>query len=157
MAKKRAVADVEEQETDADYADHPATVAVGAYTTRATTAKRNAQAVERASAQWPQVRSFKDWERIVEEAADDYASGAFLIGQLGAESTLDPALMATLLHLRANIIAEWGLNTSAELMLLDIAILDYRLALRIEGWIGNLAFLIESEAFGVKPLSVEYM
>ena len=56
--------------------------------------------------------------------------------------------MAVLLVLRRRLIDEHGATTAAELMLIDVAVLSYYHTLRINGWIGNFAPLIESEFFG---------
>jgi hypothetical protein len=39
---------------------------------------------------------------------------------------------------RQSIIAEWGITTAAETMLVDLAVVHYALALRVHGWIGLL-------------------
>jgi len=56
--------------------------------------------------------------------------------------------MATLLSLRQRVIAEWGITTAAEAMMVDLALLSYYQALRVNGWIGDLALFIEHEFFG---------
>jgi hypothetical protein len=71
-----------------------------------------------------------------------------VLERLGAERYLDPKLMATLLRQRQSIIAEWGITTAAETMLVDLAVVHYALALRVQGWIGDLAVRIEHEFFG---------
>jgi hypothetical protein len=67
---------------------------------------------------------------------------------VGAERYLDPKLMATLLRQRQSIIVEWGITNATETMLGDLAVVQYALALRVHGWIGDLAARIESEFFG---------
>ena len=49
---------------------------------------------------------------------------------------------------RQSIIAEWGITTAAEMMLVDLAVVHYALALRVHGWIGDSAVRIEHEFFG---------
>jgi hypothetical protein len=75
-----------------------------------------------------------------------------LLERLGAQRHLDPKLMATLGSLRQTIIAEWGITT-AEMMLLDHALLGYYNALRVQGWIGDLSLHIEREFFGQDALA----
>jgi hypothetical protein len=41
----------------------------------------------------------------------------------------------------------WGITTDAETLLVDLAVLHYALALRVQGWIGDLAVRIEHEFF----------
>ena len=92
---------------------------------------------------------------MVEQAASDIESGGFLIDRLGAERYLDPELMAALLVLRRRLIDEYGAESAADIMLIDVAVLSYYHTLRINGWIGNLAGQIESEFFGTDGLSVD--
>jgi hypothetical protein len=103
---------------------------------------------------WDQVRSPEEWQEVCEEARRRYQSGQFLLERLGAERFLDPQLMATLWHLRQSLIAQSG-TTSTGLMLIDLAVMSYYNALRIQGWIGDLALWIEHEAFGQGPLRVK--
>jgi len=110
--------------------------------------RRNAQAVRRALEGWPRIGSQEEWVKVCEESQEEYQSGQFLLERLGAERHLDPKLMATLLSLRRRLVAEWGITTAAETMLVDLAILGYYHALRVQGWVGDLALLIEHEFFG---------
>ena len=102
-----------------------------------------ARAAFRAMDGWATVKSQEDWQATVRKAAQDLDKGGFLIERLGAERHLDPELMATLLVLRRRLIDEHGATTAAELMLIDVAVLSYYHTLRINGWIGNFAFLID--------------
>ena len=108
----------------------------------------NARATYRAMEGWQRVRSEEDWVRINEEARKEYESGGFLLERLGAQRHLDPKLMATLGALRQTLIAEWGITTVAEMMLVDLAVVSYYHALRVQGWIGDLSLYIEHEFFG---------
>jgi hypothetical protein len=65
--------------------------------------------------------------------------------------------MATLLRQRQSIIAEWGITTAAETMLVDLAVVHYALALRVQGWIGDLAVRIEHEFFGDSSLCAGWL
>jgi hypothetical protein len=55
-------------------------------------------------------------------------------------------------HLPA-LIAEWGITTVTEMMLVDLAVLNYYHTLRVQGWIGDLALHIEHEFFGQEALA----
>src|SRR5262249_34347996 len=46
--------------------------------------------------------------------------------------------------------AEHGAETAAEMLLIDLALIHYYHAVRVQGWIGNFALLIEHEFFGAK-------
>jgi hypothetical protein len=129
--------------------NHPLTRAIEAHKQRSLAAKRNAQAMRRAAEGWAGVKTDQDWSAVCAQADDDYASGAFLLQQLGGEASLDPSMTATLLALRQTIIQEWNIETAAECMLVDCTILSYHNALRAERWSNDLAFLIEHELFGI--------
>ena len=110
--------------------------------------RRDARAAFRALEGWQRIGSQEEWVKVCEESQEEYQSGQFLLERLGAERHLDPKLMATLLSLRRRLVAEWGITTAAETMLVDLAILGYYHALRVQGWVGDLALLIDHEFFG---------
>jgi hypothetical protein len=101
--------------------------------------RRTARATYRTMEGWQRVASEQDWLRITEESREAYESGAFLLEQLGAQRHLEPKLMATILALRQRLIDEWAITTAAETMLMDLALLNYYNALRVQGWTGDLA------------------
>ena len=117
--------------------------------------RRNARANYGAMEGSLRVRSEEDWMRVFEQSREQYESGGFLLDRLGAERFLDPKLIATLLSLRQRLIAEWGLTTAADTMLVDLAVLDYYHALRVQGWIGDLALHIERQFFGQDAFAAE--
>jgi len=94
-----------------------------------------------------------DWEAIFEKAKIGYASGRFLIQQLGAERYLEPELMATLAQLRRDLLAGIENSTAADTMMADSAIIAYQNMLRVQGWIGNLCLVVERDLFGQEPLN----
>jgi hypothetical protein len=114
--------------------------------------RRNARATFRAMEGWQLVDSEEDWLKVCADSQEQYESGQFLLERLGAQRHLDPKLMATLGSLRQTIIAEWGITT-AEMMLLDHALLGYYNALRVQGWIGDLSLHIEHKFFGQDALA----
>src|SRR5262245_23929732 len=96
--------------------------------------RRNARAVYRAVEGWSGVKSPDEWETVCSESNRAYRSGHFLIERLGAERFLEPTLMATLWGLRQSLLCELGKATAAEIMLVDMAVLTYYNALRVQGW-----------------------
>jgi hypothetical protein len=56
--------------------------------------------------------------------------------------------MATILSLRQRLLDEWAITSAAETMLVDLALLSYYDALRVQGWTDDLAVRIEHEFFG---------
>ncbi len=114
---------------------------------RAEHLRHDARAVYRAVEGWQRVQTADGWEQTCDEAHESYRSGRFLIERLGAERYLDPELMAVLWGLRQALLAETG-GTAAERMLVDLAVMAYHRALRLQGWAGNLEGLVEAEFFG---------
>jgi hypothetical protein len=90
----------------------------------------------------------QDWRRTCARAADDYERGRFLIERLGAERVMDPLTTATIWRLRQKMIADHGATTAAETMLIDLAVVNYFTALKIQALIGNAVVTTEHEFFG---------
>lgn len=142
-------ADLELSEAlDGDDSDARLRAALEKTQQRAQQIRRNARSTFRTMEGWQRVRSEEDWVRINEEAGEEYESGQFLLERLGAQRYLEPELMATLMRLRRRIIAESGITTAAESMLVDLAVLNYYQTLRVQGWIGDLELHLEHEFFG---------
>ena len=104
----------------------------------------NATAVTRAMARFhPGER-----EHRTEDALRRYEVGSLLIDRLGAEGVIDQDLAVVLLHLRRGLIDEYGRGPAA-MMLIDRAVAAYQDFVRITGWIGNTALMVEHELFGI--------
>ncbi len=113
----------------------------------------NSTAITRAMHPWyPRER---DREHHVERVLSRFQDGAFLIDRLGAEGVIDQDLVVVLLDLRRRLIDEYGAGPAA-MMLIDRAVAAYDDFVRIEGWVGNLAILIEAEFFGVRGPSASF-
>jgi hypothetical protein len=95
------------------------------------------------------------WLAACEDAAQRYQSGRFLLERLGAERVLDPQLMATLWQLRQGLLEAYGAESPAMTMVTDLAVMSYANALRVQGWIGDLALVIEQELFAEDSLKVK--
>jgi hypothetical protein len=117
--------------------------------------RKNARATMRAFEGWGQIRSVEEWQAACDDARKRYQSGRFLLERLGAERFLDPQLMATLWQLRQGLMEEYGTESPAMTMVIDLAVMAYYNALRIQGWIGDLALAIEQELFAEEPLKVK--
>jgi hypothetical protein len=117
--------------------------------------RKNARAVMKAMQGWGCIRSAEEWQQVCEHAHRTYVSGAFILKRLGAERLLDPETMAVLLRLHQDLVAQYGQASPAATMLIDLAVMTYYNALRIQGWIGDLALVIEQELFGEDSLKVK--
>ena len=98
------------------------------------------------------VRTEEQWQEIFQRAAKDYGNGRFLISQLGAESFLEPQLMATLTQLRSGLLDGVDQPSAGDLMMADSAVIAYRNMIRMQGWICSLSLTFERELFGEAPL-----
>jgi hypothetical protein len=116
--------------------------------------RKHGRAVMRAFEGWGQIRSAEAWQATCEDASKHYQSGRFLLERLGAERHLDPNLMATLWQLRQGLMDEYGAESPAMTMVIDLAVMSYADALRVQGWIGDLALTVEQELFGEESLKV---
>ena len=116
----------------------------------------DARATLKAVKGWHEARTPEEWENTCREAAKDIQSGAFLIEKLGARRFLDPKTMATLLSMRTSLIKEHDPVNAAHMMLIDLAIVPYYNALRMQEWIGNQSLVVERELFGQEPLDLAY-
>ncbi len=83
----------------------------------------------------------------VERVLTSYEAGSFLIDRLGAGLVVDQDLAVVLLDLRRRLIEEYG-DTPAATMLIDRAVAAYQTFIRVTGWTGNTALMIEAEFFG---------
>ena len=145
--------DLEPTLRDADDNDAKFRAALEKDRQRAQRVRWNTRATYRAMEGWKGVDSEEDWLEVCADSREQYESGQFLLERLGAERYLDPKLMATLLSLRQRLIAESGITTAAEAMLVDLAVLGYYHTLRVQGWIGDLALHIEHQFFGQDALA----
>src|SRR5215212_6144620 len=116
---------------------------------------QESQALLRAVEGWRGIETPEDWQRTVQQAAEDIQSGAFLIERIGGQRYLDPELMAVLHLLRRYLMEEHGATTAAELMMIDAAVLAYYHMFRINGWAGTLLAAAESELFGPASLTAK--
>jgi hypothetical protein len=91
----------------------------------------------------------------VERVLTSYEAGSFLVDRLGAGLVIDRDLAVVLLDLRRRLIDEYG-TTPAAMMLIDRAVAAYRDFMRVTGWTGNAALMIEAEFFGRKKPSAEF-
>ncbi len=102
----------------------------------------------RAMEGWHTVESRQQWEQMLAVSASDTYRGRLLIDTLGAERHLEPETMAAIITLRRAWIAEYGISTAVELMLVDSALIAFFNQLRTQRLIGNLFLSTEYEFFG---------
>ena len=100
---------------------------------------------------WSGIGTVEAWQAACEAAPKRYESGRFLFECLGIQRVLDPKLMATLWQLRKGLIAEYGAESPGMTMAIDLAVMAYANALRVQGWIGDLGLSIEPSVAPASP------
>jgi hypothetical protein len=113
----------------------------------------NSMAVTRAMSRWYPAPGER--ESRTEQVMTRFSDGSFLLNRLGAEGVIDQDLAVVLLHFRNQLSTEYGGGPAAT-MLIDRAVAAYQDFIRIEGWTGNTALLIEHEFFGIKGPSAHF-
>ncbi len=83
----------------------------------------------------------------VQRVLTSYEAGSFLVDRLGAGLVVDQDLAVVLLNLRRRLIGEYG-DAPAAMMLIDRAVAAYQDFIRVTGWTGNTALMVEAEFFG---------
>ena len=104
----------------------------------------------------PQLDSPEEWEATVTKALEDYQSGRALMDQLGADRLLDAPTAGMLLAIRRGLIEETNAASASELVLIDMAVIDFANAMRLQAVVGNTALIIESEMFGQPTLRARW-
>jgi hypothetical protein len=107
----------------------------------------DAQATGRAMQHSPRIDNPTDWDAIASKSLDDYRSGRSLMDHLGAARLLDPATTGLLLGIRRGLIEETSATSFAEFVLIDMAVIAFANAMRVQSIIGNTALILESELF----------
>ena len=97
-----------------------------------------------------------EWEDIVGRSLDDYRSGRSLMAHLGADRLIDPPLTGMLLAIRRGLIEEMNAASMADYVLVDMAVIAFANAMRIQSIIGNTSLIIESEMFGQPTLRAKW-
>jgi hypothetical protein len=103
-----------------------------------------------------QLDSPEEWEATVRKSLADYRSGRALMDQLGADRLLDAPTAGMLLAIRRGLIEETSASSASELVLIDMAVIAYANAMRLQSMIGNTSLLIEMEMFGQPTLRAKW-
>jgi hypothetical protein len=116
----------------------------------------DAQACARSMFHAQQLDSPEEWEATVRKSLADYRSGRALMDQLGADRLLDAPTAGMLLAIRRGLIEETSASSASELVLIDMAVIAYANAMRLQSMIGNTSLLIEMEMFGQPTLRAKW-
>jgi len=98
------------------------------------------------------VHTQEEMEKVQGEASAAYKTGTFLLERLGASRFLDPELACVLIQLRSDLLAGIPSPSAADAMNVDMAILGYRNALRVQSLINSALMETERQLFGQASL-----
>jgi hypothetical protein len=116
----------------------------------------DAQACARAMRPSPSLDGPAAWQDIVSSSLDDHRSGHSLMHHLGAARLLDPATTGMLLAIRRGLIEENNATSMVEYVLIDMAIVAFANAMRLQSIVGNTSLVIEGEMFGQPALRAKW-
>ncbi len=115
--------------------------------------KKNANVLKRTFPELTKLKVQEDWDLAYELVEKDYLSGQFLIDNLGADRYVEPKIAMTILMLRQKMIQDMQLDSAAEYMLMDTALMANYNAIKLQRMFGDLAVLVEKELFQEDSLS----
>jgi hypothetical protein len=110
--------------------------------------RMDAQSCARSMRYSPLFGEAGDWDGIVDRSLDDYRSGRSLMDHLGADRLIDPALTGMLLAIRRGLIEEIASPSMGDYVLIDMAVIAFANAMRVQSMVGNTALVVEGEMFG---------
>jgi len=116
----------------------------------------DAQACGRAMQFSPGLDHPAEWQDIASRSLDDYRGGRALMDHLGAARLLDPATTGMLLAIRRGLIEENNATSIAEYVLIDMAVIAFANAMRLQSIVGNTSLVIEGEMFGQPTLRAKW-
>lgn len=92
-----------------------------------------------------------DVAKLLDDSIKDYVSGKFFLTHLGLWFEVAPTLAATVFELRREWIREYDIKTVPEMLLLDMALLGYFHAVRLNKQLGDMEALIDHNLFAFDP------
>jgi hypothetical protein len=104
----------------------------------------------------PLLDTAEAWTEIVGRSLDDYRSGRSLMEHLGADRLIDPAFTGMLLAIRRGFLEEIHSPSMADYVVIDMAVIAYANAMRVQSIVGNTALIIEGEMFGQPTLRAKW-
>ena len=96
------------------------------------------------------------WENIVSKSLEDYRSGRSLMDHMGVDRLIDPATTGMLLAIRRGLVEETNATTIGEFVMIDMAVIAFANAMRLQSITGNTSLMIEGELFGQPTLQARW-
>lgn len=112
----------------------------------------DAQSCVRSMRSSPVLGTSETWTETVGRSLDDYRSGRSLMDHMGADRLIDTALTGMLLAIRRGLVEEIHSASMVDFVLIDMTVIAFANAMRLQSIIGNTALIVESELFGQPTL-----
>jgi len=90
----------------------------------------------------------EEYPAVLDEVTEAYLSGKFFLRELSLFYEIAPRLSLTVFQLRQEWIRQYDLRTVPEFMLLDLTMLAYFNAIRVNKEIGNMLSLTQRQLYG---------
>ena len=90
----------------------------------------------------------EEYPAVLDEVTEAYLSGKFFLRELSLFYEIAPRLSLTIFQLRQEWIRQYDLKTVPEFMLLDLTMLAYFNAIRVNKEIGNMLSLTQQQLYG---------
>ena len=116
--------------------------------------KEAADVLKRSYPELSALQTQEDWERATELLHEDYRSGQFLLDTLGADRYVETRISMTILLIRKKMIEDLQIESAAEFMLMDAALMANYNGIKLQRMFGDLATQVERELFHDDSLSV---
>ena len=116
--------------------------------------KDAADVLKRSYPELSALQTQEDWERATELLDEDYRSGQFLLDTLGADRYVETRISMTILLIRKKMIEDLQIESAAEFMLMDAALMANYNGIKLQRMFGDLVTQVERELFHDNSLSV---
>lgn len=95
-----------------------------------------------------------DWDRLSELLNEEYRSGQFFIDNLGANRYVETKVAMIILLMRKKMIEDMQIESVAEFMLMDGALMAHFNSIKLQRMFGDLVTQVERELFHDESMSV---
>ncbi|MCH8297984.1 MAG: hypothetical protein IH873_07950 [Chloroflexi bacterium] len=116
--------------------------------------KDTADVLKRSYPELSALRIQEDWERATELLQEDYRSGQFLLDTLGADRYVETRISMTILLIRKTMIEDMQIESAAEFMLMDSALMANYNTIKMQRMFGDLVTQVERELFHDESMSI---
>ena len=116
--------------------------------------KDTADVLKRSYPELSALKRKEDWDRLSELIHDDYRSGQFFLDNLGSDRYVDIKVAMTIVWMRKKMIEDMQIESAAEFMLMDGALMAHFNSIKLQRMFGDLVTQVERELFHDESMSV---